>query len=68
MWQLRLPSWSNGYTVKVSNNKVECEIINGYIYLNNIRKKRDFYIFRLNPELKMIKANKRVDMMLGKLL
>ena len=63
---LRLPSWSNGYTVKVSNNKVECEIINGYIYLNNIREKEISIYLRLNPELKMIKANKRVRYDAGK--
>lgn len=63
---LRLPSWSKGYLMNISDNKVKYRVIDGYIYLDNILEKEIVIDLNLKAELRIIKANRRVRYDVGK--
>lgn len=64
---LRLPEWSKDFLINISDNKVKYEVIDGYIYLDNISENEIVIDLRLKAELRLIKANKRVRYDAGKL-
>lgn len=63
---LRLPEWSKDFLINISDNKVKYEVIDGYIYLDDISEKDIFIDLSLKAELRLIKANKRVRYDAGK--
>lgn len=64
---LRLPKWSNGYLINISDNKVEYKVIDGYIYLENISEKEIVIDLNLKAKLRFMKANGRVRYDAGKI-
>ena len=64
---LRLPNWSNGYLINISDNKVEYRVIDGYIYLENISEKEVVIDLNLKATLKFMKANRKVRYDAGKI-
>lgn len=63
---LRLPEWSKDFLINISDNKVKYEVINGYIYLDDISEKEIVIDLSLKAELRIIKASKRVRQDAGK--
>lgn len=57
---LRIPNWSEGFNIKISDSKSEYEVVNGYIYLSNISENEIEIEISFEKELKLIKANSKV--------
>lgn len=63
---LRLPDWSKDFLINISDSEVKYEVIDGYIYLDDISEKDIVIDLSLKAELRLIKANKRVRYDAGK--
>ncbi len=63
---VRVPSWADGFTVKVNGKETEYEVKKGYAYIKGSWKKGDSVQVEMPLEVKLIEANPYVRADAGK--
>lgn len=63
---LRIPEWCKNYTIKINDEKVKYEIINGYAYIDRVWQNADEINVLFNMPIEIMSANINVRENIGK--